>query len=845
MTTAAPPLPASTYDLLESVFDQAALGLLVLDDRRRVVLWNHWMVEASGRPRDAVHGCRLDEIFPNALSPRLTAVIDEALDRGLSGMLSAKFNQAPLPLMARDGHRQVPMQAMTVIVRPIRCAETNSGCCLIQVRDDSLTARREAHLHDQARRASESEQRALLATRAMESAFEGIVIVDARAPDMPIQYVNPAYETLTGYSAAEVIGRNGRFLHQGDGDQAELARLRGALRDGHDVTVVLRNYRKTGELFWNELQVAPVRDSDGAITHFVGAQRDITRRKLAEEQLREARDELEARVIERTRELSATNARLRAEVAERAEAEAALRESEARFRGLADKIPGMVFQWYRHEDGRWGFSYVSPHCQSMFGVSANAISADPKRLPIHPDDAGLFLDSLRDTIDGGQDWRFEGRVLAADGSIRWVHGAAATAREGDRLIANGVLLDITQQKQAEAALALANAHIRGILGSMVDAVVTIDTAGVIDSINPAAERMFGYPAKALIGRNVSMLMPDSFARHHDAYLTRYLETGRARIIGRGRKEQGRRRDGSVFPIELGVAELTVPQPDGRLRHLFVGTIRDITEQEAVERTLRQAKEAAEQASRAKNEMIANMSHELRTPLNAILGFSDLIRRQQLGDDITPYAGFSEEIYNAGQHLLDIINDILDMAKIEAGGYQLAEAPVGLSAVVRPCLVMIGGRADAQKVTLTTELPEPDPVLLIDARAIKQILLNLLANAVKFNRPGGNVVVSAARTVAGGLDLMVRDTGIGMPPQDLERVMEPFQQGDMSTRREYGGTGLGLSIARTFADLHGARLSLSSVPGEGTVARLEIPPERVIAPPDQPRPAADRPEPADG
>jgi PAS domain S-box-containing protein len=261
---------------------------------------------------------------------------------------------------------------------------------------------------------------------------------------------------------------------------------------------------------------------------------------------------------------------------------------------------------------------------------------------------------------------------------------------------------------------------------------------------------------------------------------------------------------------------------------YRGTGRDITGEVGAARELHVAKEQAEAASRAKSEFLANMSHELRTPLNAIMGFSELIRDQTLGPIASHYVEYAGEINASGQHLLDVINDILDLSKIEAGRYELTEELIDLAALVQSCIGMIRLRAQEGRVHLDVAQDITGAWVRADQRAVKQVVLNLLDNAVKFTPPNGTVTVHAELRQGGALALVVSDTGIGIEAAALQSLFEPFQQADASISRKFGGAGLGLAISRRLLDLHGGALLIESVPGEGTVVRMVFPASRVTS-----------------
>ncbi len=242
---------------------------------------------------------------------------------------------------------------------------------------------------------------------------------------------------------------------------------------------------------------------------------------------------------------------------------------------------------------------------------------------------------------------------------------------------------------------------------------------------------------------------------------------------------------------------------------------------------------ADYANRTKTEFLANMSHELRTPLNAILGFSEMIARQMLGPINVKYTGYAQDIHRSGEHLLDLVNDVLDLAKLEAGKLELRETDLSLPDLIEECIVYVQGRADAGRVRLVREPGATEAMLRADARAIKQVLLNFLSNAIKFTPEEGRVAVRVIGAADGGLCLSVSDTGIGMTAKEMDVALAPFGQVDSKIARKHQGTGLGLPICKSLMELHGGELLITSEPNVGTTLIARFPAARVC---EQPRPA---------
>jgi signal transduction histidine kinase len=278
-------------------------------------------------------------------------------------------------------------------------------------------------------------------------------------------------------------------------------------------------------------------------------------------------------------------------------------------------------------------------------------------------------------------------------------------------------------------------------------------------------------------------------------------------------------DGRVIERRLS------PMPDGGI----LATYFDITQRKRFEADLRRAKEEAELASRTKTEFLANMSHELRTPLNAVIGFAEIMQSEAFGPLGDPhYKEYAADIRDSGQHLLNLINDLLDVSKIEFGKVELAEETVDLTAILDSCMRLMRDRADQGALELTAHTPPNLPYLRADRRRLKQILLNLMSNAVKFTPAGGQVMVRVTLPKDGGLKIAVSDTGIGIAPNDLAKALQPFGQIDSRMTRKYQGTGLGLPLTKSMIEMHGGSLQLESAVERGTTVSLWLPPSRLTA-----------------
>ncbi len=358
--------------------------------------------------------------------------------------------------------------------------------------------------------------------------------------------------------------------------------------------------------------------------------------------------------------------------------------------------------------------------------------------------------------------------------------------------------------------------LRMILENAADGIITIDPRGRIQSFNAAAETLFGYPLSEVLGRNVSMLMPEPYSREHDSYLGNYLSSGVGKIIGTGRNVTGLRKDGTEFPLYLAVSA-----PTSKDISIFTGIVRDMTAVIEIEAELREAKEQAETANHAKSDFLSRMSHELRTPMNAILGFSQLLELnngEPLESDQREFVG---QILASGRHLLALINEILDLSKIEAGGLEIDMEDVAPAQVILESLSLVAPAAEARNIRLINHLDGPDvPLVRAGITRLKQVMTNLLSNAVKYNVDNGNVTVDYRVVEGGYLRLSVCDTGSGIAEENQTKLFEPFVRLE-SDSSGIEGTGIGLAITQNLVTLMGGKIYIDSAPGKGSTFSIDL------------------------
>jgi PAS domain S-box-containing protein len=488
-----------------------------------------------------------------------------------------------------------------------------------------------------------------------------------------------------------------------------------------------------------------------------------------------------------------------ADVTQLKQAEQALRESEHRYRELVDNsLQGMaVFQdehivFANPAEARI-FGYESR--EAMEGLTTQDLVA-PQELP--------SIRLRREALDRGEPIGFvEQQGIRADGSPVWIQAGAVAVQWKGRPAFQVFHADITERKRAEQAIRDNPGYLSAVLDTAADGIVTISVDGTIESFNREAERIFGYTAGELLGRNVQVLVPDEHRDRHPSYIERYLATGVSRIIGVGRETIGRRKDGGEFPVSVSVSEVRIGD-----RLAFSAIVQDITERK------RQEQELIENA-RAKSVLLSSLSHELRTPLTAILGFVQLLRREAALTEVQRED--IQTIEQSAHHLLELISDVLEVQKMEAGYIKLNREDFDLIHTMESLVAMFLPRAEAKHLALRLEIdPNVPRYVTGDSRRLRQVLINLLSNAVKYTDRGA-IVLTLAR--GGKLTRFgVRDTGRGIQARDLPDLMKPFRQAAIA----HEGTGLGLSISKGLVEIMGGGLEVTSEPGAGSEFFFSIP-----------------------
>ncbi len=521
-------------------------------------------------------------------------------------------------------------------------------------------------------------------------------------------------------------------------------------------------------------------------------------------------------------ELRLARLRQEQESAERRWIESALRQSEGRFRRMAASTPGMVYQFVLSPDGSFHFPFVSEGCREFYGVDPQALYDRPEWVldVLEAPERESFLSSITLSAQTLAPWHWEGSLRGPDGTIHWVEGISRPERLPDgKTLWNGVLFDITARKRAQIELENSHHLLRAIIDGTENTIFIKDLERRYVLINPAGAALLGTTIQAVVGQTDEAFFSPDDARETAAHDREIMETGQSRTY---------ESTDTLGGVEHVFLSTKTPYRDAAGNLLgVIGVVREVTEQRRAAEALRLAKEEAEEANHAKSEFLSRMSHELRTPLNAILGFGQLLELGEINRRESESIG---HILKAGRHLLGLIDEVLALSRIEAGRMNLSLEPVAVAEVAQECLSLVRQQAAERGVRCENLCGDPEPgaarYVLADRQRLRQVLLNLLSNGVKYNREGGRLRIACRRVQASGggeshLRVEVSDTGAGLSADEVARLFTPFER--LSAEKSFTeGTGLGLALSKGLVEAMQGTIGVESIPGEGSTFWLCLP-----------------------
>lgn len=583
---------------------------------------------------------------------------------------------------------------------------------------------------------------------------------------------NPAAELMFGYSQAEVQGRSvlDLIVPQGRAHEEDLFRAE-ALRLGTSVQEAVRR-RKDGSLVHVNVSTKAVRDASGQVLYFLSSKKDVT-------QLKVQRD---AKLLE------------------------------ARFRDLLESTPDAIVMV--NVTGR--IVLVNSQAERVFGYPRAELlgQAVEVLLPHRYRGAhlghrsGFFGQPRTRTMGAG----LELHGLRKDGGEFPVEISLSPIDTEEGTMVMSAIRDITDRKRADQKF-------KDLLEAAPDAMVIVNREGHIVLVNSQAVKLFGWSRDELLGQPIELLVPQRFSARHPDHRRNFFAEPRTRSMGAGLELHGLRKDGSEFPVEISLSPLETEEG------LFVSSaIRDVTERKRIEQVLRDKNLELENAALVKDRFLASMSHELRTPLNAIIGFTGTLLMKLPGPLNAEQEKQLRIVQTGAKHLLSLINDLLDVAKLSANKVTLNLEPVDCKTLIEEVSATLELEARRKGLAFAVHTPPVDVLLLTDRRALSQILINLVGNAIKFTQQGRvDVVLQDLQLPTGrAVQLRVQDTGPGIPLHEQPRLFEAFSRVESADRRHHEGTGLGLHLSRKLAEALGGTLGFDSTEGLGSSFTLQLP-----------------------
>jgi len=607
--------------------------------------------------------------------------------------------------------------------------------------------------------------------KAWEISPSAIVVTDASGL---IEFVNPAFERIYGYAAGEVLGKNPSLLKSGRHGAAFYADLWKTISSGRTWTGRMQNRRKDGSLNWECSTIAPLCDEHGKIVRYIAVKENIQREEQAEQ---------------------------------------AVAHLESRFRAAIEASPVPMLGRAPNQD----ITFLNRAFVQAFGYQLEEISTVIDwRMKAFPDPGyrqqivaawTAEIELVKKT--GAAFSPLEVAIRCRDGRVKTTLASAAplTGSFDEEHVV--VFFDITERKRVEDALRAGEAKFRSYIEHSPIGVFITDESGRYQEVNAAAARITGYTAAELLAMGIPDLLPPEARAAGEEHFQRLRQTGHA--VG---ENAFRRKDGSIGYWVVDAVRLSGSR--------CLGFVTETTERKSLESNLLKALESAESANRAKSEFLAVMSHELRTPLNGVLGFAELLSMTPLGEEQRSY---TQTIKSSGAHLLQVVNDILDFSSIEKGRMAMEEKSVLIFELLESACTASRKAAENKGLAFHVETAAGVPPQIIgDARRIRQILINLLGNAIKFTVRGGVGLRLEPGEESGlrFLDFSVDDTGPGIPPEVISRLFNPFTQGDSTLRRPFQGTGLGLAISQRLARAMGGLITVRSTVGEGSRFVFRLP-----------------------